>query len=160
MFFLKVSTFFFFYYFLIFSPIHDWFSVRPIGFAPILFLFAKWLQSHIFGLLVLGIPCHMIYSGCFKVFQRTTHPSLWCWRPLAPYISLWQLLLSFLYHPHHSALCKLKERNQSELTAEFSSIEWKCWGTTHTYFLFLSHKIVCCWCRTTHACSASDLRQE
>lgn len=49
-----------------------WFSVRPSCFAPILFQYARWLWSHIFGSLVLGFPSHMIYLGCFKVFQRAS----------------------------------------------------------------------------------------
>lgn len=52
--------------------LHLWFSVRPSCFAPILFQYARWLWSHIFGSLVLGFPSHMIYLGCFKVFQRAS----------------------------------------------------------------------------------------
>lgn len=157
---------------------HDWFCVRPSCLAPILFLYGKWLWSQIFGSLVLGFPCHMIYLGCVKVFQRASHPS-----PGSPSHQTCFSFLNYSFHPsllpppqslvlfrpHHGTLCKLKETNQSELTAEhFSSSEWKCYAnaglpyTLHpSALLAQSLCFVCCFSRCiTKAHSTSGLGSE
>lgn len=73
----------------------------------------------------------MIYLGCVKVLLRASHPQSLALQTAFRFLNCslnlsWPFPSIIAAFPlHHSALCKLKETNQSELTAEFSSSEWE-----------------------------------